>query len=116
MSQPPEKIAPAPSESPTLSPLKRAFLALEQAQTRVAALEAASREPIAVIGIGCRTPGGGSDPESFWSLLRDGVDAISRVPADRMDIDTLYDANPAATGKIATREGGFLGPVDGFDA
>jgi acyl transferase domain-containing protein/NADPH:quinone reductase-like Zn-dependent oxidoreductase/NAD(P)-dependent dehydrogenase (short-subunit alcohol dehydrogenase family)/acyl carrier protein len=116
MSQPPEKVIPAPSESPALSPLKRAFLALEQAQTRVAALEAAAREPIAVIGIGCRTPGGAGDPESFWGLLRDGVDAISRVPADRMDIDALYDANPGATGKIATREGGFLGPVDGFDA
>ncbi len=100
---------------PDLSPLKRAFLALEQAQARVAALEQAHREPIAVIGMGCRVPGGGNDPQSFWRLMREGVDAIGRVPADRWDIDAYYDANPEVPGKIATREGGFIESVDQFD-
>ena len=116
MSQPVDKVVPPVADATALSPLKRAFLALEQAQGRVAALESAAREPIAVIGIGCRVPGGGDDAGSFWNLLRDGVDAVSRVPANRMDIDSLYDADPGVVGKIATREGGFLGAVDGFDA
>ena len=116
MSQPVDKVVPPVADATALSPLKRAFLALEQAQGRVAALESAAREPIAVIGIGCRVPGGGDDAGSFWNLLRDGVDAVSRVPANRMDIDSLYDADPGVVGKIATRQGGFLGAVDGFDA
>ena len=108
--------APPAAASPALSPLKRAFLALEQAQARVAALEAAAREPIAIIGLGCRTPGGAQDGESFWRVMRDGVDAIAPVPAERFDIEDFYDANPEVPGKIATREGGFLGAIDGFDA
>ena len=48
-----------------------------------------AREPIAVIGIGCRFPGGGDDAASLWRLLRDGVDAIGQVPAERWDIDAL---------------------------
>ena len=83
MSQPVDKVVPPVADATALSPLKRAFLALEQAQGRVAALESAAREPIAVIGIGCRVPGGGDDAGSFWNLLREGVDAVSRVPASR---------------------------------
>src|ERR1700722_7661979 len=98
-----------------LSPLKRAFLALEPAQGRGAARGRGAREPIAIIGIGCRVPGGGNDPESFWKLMHDGVDAIARVPADRWDIEAYYDVDPEAPGKIATREGGFLEAVDRFD-
>jgi acyl transferase domain-containing protein/NADPH:quinone reductase-like Zn-dependent oxidoreductase/SAM-dependent methyltransferase/acyl carrier protein len=100
----------------TLSPLKRAFLALEAAQARVAALENAAREPIAIIGLGCRVPGGGRDSASFWRILQGGVDAISRVPRDRWDIEAYFDPDPQAPGKIATREGGFLESIDQFDA
>ncbi len=96
-----------------LSPLKRAYLALEQSHARIAQLEQAAREPIAVIGMGCRVPGA-DDVEGFWRLLRDGVDAISPVPADRWDIDALYDPIPMP-GRIATRQGGFLRRVDEFD-
>ena len=98
---------PPAAASPALSPLKRAFLALEQAQARVAALEGAAREPIAIIGLGCRTPGGAQDGASFWRIMRDGVDTIARVPAERFDIEAFYDANPEVPGKIATREGGL---------
>ncbi|MGQ3004304.1 MAG: beta-ketoacyl synthase N-terminal-like domain-containing protein, partial [Hydrogenophaga sp.] len=52
----------------------------------------------------------------FWRLMRDGVDAIGPTPADRWDMDALYDADPEVPGRIATRQGGFLGPVDQFDA
>lgn len=98
-----------------LSPLKRAFIALEKAQQRVAALENAAREPIAVIGMGCRVPGA-ENPDEFWRLMRGGVDAIGTVPPDRFDIDALFDPDPEATGRIATRNGGFIRNVDQFDA
>jgi acyl transferase domain-containing protein/acyl carrier protein len=108
---------PAPGEpAAALSPLKRAFLALEDAQSRLAAMERAAREPIAVIGLGCRVPGGGNDATSFWNLMRDGVDAIGPVPAERWDADALYDPDPETPGRIATRSGGFIGAVDRFDA
>ncbi|MFQ5794230.1 MAG: SDR family NAD(P)-dependent oxidoreductase [Candidatus Bipolaricaulia bacterium] len=71
-------------------------------------------EPIAIIGMGCRFPGA-KDPEAFWQLLQDGVDAITEVPADRFDIDTVYDPRPAVPGKMRTRWGGFLEQVDQFD-
>ena len=71
-------------------------------------------EPIAIIGIGCRLPGA-KDPESFWQLLRNGVDAITEVPKDRWDIDAFYDPEPGKPGKMSTRWGGFLERVDQFD-
>jgi phthiocerol/phenolphthiocerol synthesis type-I polyketide synthase C len=71
-------------------------------------------EPIAIVGIGCRFPGA-KDPEAFWQLLRDGVEAISEVPSDRWDINAFYDANPGVPGKMSTRWGGFLEHVDLFD-
>lgn len=73
-------------------------------------------DDIAVIGMGCRMPGGVSSPEGFWTLLHDGVDAISEVPADRWDVDTYYDADPDHPGTIVTRYGGFVGDVEQFDA
>lgn len=108
--------APAAADVPALSPLKRAFIALEAAQARVAVLEEAAHAPIAIIGLGCRTPGGVQDADGFWRLMRDEVDAISRVPTDRFDIDALFDADPEVPGKIATREGGFIDRPDEFDA
>ncbi len=73
-------------------------------------------EPIAIIGIGCRLPGA-SDPESYWQLLSNGVDAITEVPADRWNIDAVYDPNPKVPGKMSTRWGGFIEQGAGdFDA
>ncbi len=71
-------------------------------------------EPIAIIGIGCRFPGAAS-VESFWQSLRDGVDAVTEVPAARWDRDAFYDATPGTKGKMCTRWGGFLDQVDEFD-
>ncbi|WP_437873438.1 SDR family NAD(P)-dependent oxidoreductase [Sorangium sp. So ce363] len=72
-------------------------------------------EPIAILGIGCRFPGGVSDPESFWRLLDEGIDVIAEVPRARWDIDALYDPDPDAPGKMMTRRGGFLADIDRFD-
>ena len=74
------------------------------------------KEPIAITGIGCRFPGGIKDPESFWKLLANGIDAITEVPSDRFDIDAFYDPHPGTPGKIVTRFGGFIEDIDEFDA
>ncbi|WP_414590455.1 aminotransferase class III-fold pyridoxal phosphate-dependent enzyme [Anabaena sp. CCY 9614] len=71
-------------------------------------------EPIAIIGIGCRFPKA-NNPESFWKLLHNGVDAIASVPKDRWDVDAFYDPDPTTPGKMNTRWGGFLDQVDQFD-
>ncbi|MBW4696825.1 MAG: polyketide synthase [Aphanocapsa lilacina HA4352-LM1] len=73
-------------------------------------------EPIAIVGMGCRFPGGAENPERFWQLLRDGVDAIGDVPPERWNLADLYDPDPGAPGKTCTRRGGFLEQVDRFDA
>src|SRR5436190_6223453 len=74
-----------------------------------------SREPIAIIGMGCHFPGANS-PEDFWQLLCNEVDAITEVPADRFPIDAFYDPRPGLVGKTVTRWGGFLDGIDQFDA
>ena len=63
-------------------------------------------EPIAIIGMGCRFPGGANSPEAFWDLLCKGTDAIVDVPPDRWDIRRFYD--PDKPGKTYARQGGFL--------
>ncbi len=78
--------------------------------------ESSVRDPIAIVGIGCRFPGGVADPESFWRLLREGTDAITEIPADRFDAGALYREGAPAPGRIGTRWGGFLEGIAGFDA
>ena len=97
-----------------LSAIKLALLA-RQTREQGSELSVLRAEPMAIIGLGCRFPGGES-PEAFWQLLRDGGDAISEVPSDRWDWQQFYDADPAAPGKISSQWGGFLAAVDGFDA
>ena len=74
-----------------------------------------SPESIAIIGIGCRYPGGADTPESFWQVIRDGVDGVTEVPASRWDVKAAYDPDPSAPNKMNTRWGGFLEQVDRFD-
>lgn len=99
-----------------LSPEKQMLLALRKLRARVEELEQARTEPLAVIGLGCRFPGGADSPDAYWRLLQDGVDAVREVPRDRWDIDEYYDADPDAPGRTYSRWGGFLERVDGFDA
>ena len=96
--------------------LRQALDALTKMRVRLEAAERTKAEPIAIVGIGCRFPGGVHDPAGLWALLMSGVDAITEVPADRWDAGDLYDPDPLAAGKASSRWGGFLDDVDGFDA
>ncbi|MDH6142633.1 acyl transferase domain-containing protein/D-arabinose 1-dehydrogenase-like Zn-dependent alcohol dehydrogenase/acyl carrier protein [Kitasatospora sp. GP30] len=83
----------------------------------VIAVATSSDEPIAIVAMSCRFPGGVSTPEELWQLLAAGGDAISAFPTDRgWDLDGGYDADPDKVGTFYTREGGFLADVSRFDA
>ncbi len=96
--------------------LQRALTAIETLQRRLEQSEAVRCEPIAVIGMGCRFPGGAHTPDLFWNLLSQKTDAVGRVPTDRWNADDWYDPDPDVPGRINTRHGAFLEKVDGFDA
>ncbi|MCA9958472.1 MAG: polyketide synthase, partial [Anaerolineales bacterium] len=95
--------------------LRRAYQTLEEMQAKLEQAERTQHEPLAIVGMGCRFPGGANDLESFWQVLVDGLDVITEVPPERWDIDAYYDPDPDAPGKTYTRWGGFLENVDLFD-
>jgi acyl transferase domain-containing protein/SAM-dependent methyltransferase len=99
-----------------LSPLKRAILELREMRAKLEETDRRQREPIAIVGIGLRLPGGARDESSLWQMLENGVDAISEIPRDRWDIDAYYDLDPDKPGKMNTRRGAFITGVDQFDA
>lgn len=103
----------SPSDNKRL--MQKALLELRDLKAKLAAVEEAKREPIAVIGMGCRFPGA-QNPAAFWQLLRDGVDAIGDIPAERWDVDAHYDPDPEVPNKMYVRQGGYLQDVYDFDA
>jgi acyl transferase domain-containing protein/NADPH:quinone reductase-like Zn-dependent oxidoreductase/SAM-dependent methyltransferase/acyl carrier protein len=73
------------------------------------------KDRIAIVGIGCRFPGGVNDTDSFWKLLVEGREAVSDVPPDRWNVERFFDAEPGLPGKSMARRGGFLDEIDQFD-
>ncbi len=107
----------------TAPPDRRAIIteALRKIDDLTARLEIAEQgdtEPIAVVGMGCRLPGGVNDPAQYWRLLKDGGNGIVRVPVDRWNADAHYSEDHSVPGAICNREGGFLTSwrPDEFDA
>ncbi|MDE5123997.1 MAG: polyketide synthase, partial [Trichodesmium sp. St19_bin1] len=98
----------SPEKKEKLSVSRQALLALKEAKSRIEALESTKTEPIAVVGMACRFPGGANSPQKLWQLLSDGVDAITEIPPQRWNVDKYYDPNPETPGKMSTRSGGFL--------
>ncbi|WUJ40978.1 SDR family NAD(P)-dependent oxidoreductase [Streptomyces sp. NBC_00386] len=89
----------------------------EDTAASVSATSADPDEPIAIVAMSCRLPGGASSPEDLWRLVASGGDAISGFPADRgWDVEALYDPEPGTLGKSSTRHGGFLHEAAEFDA
>ena len=78
-------------------------------------MSSSPRDPIAIVGIGCRFPGA-AGPAAFWRLLKNGIHVVGRVPRSRFDADALFDPEPATPGKVSTEWGGFLDHIEDFDA
>ncbi|WP_203685138.1 beta-ketoacyl synthase N-terminal-like domain-containing protein, partial [Actinoplanes siamensis] len=89
--------------------LKRATFELRESRQRVQDLEERAHEPIAIVGMACRLPGGVATPDDFWDLLSAGRDVVGTFPDGRdWDLESLYDPDPGRLGTSYTREGGFL--------
>ncbi|MET8552585.1 type I polyketide synthase, partial [Micromonospora zamorensis] len=101
----------------TLAGHLAALLGTDDIATPETRVTAAANEPIAIVGMACRYPGGVGSPEDLWRLVDTGTDAVSSLPADRgWDLDALYDADPDARGTSYAAAGGFLDGVADFDA
>ncbi|WP_348734211.1 aminotransferase class III-fold pyridoxal phosphate-dependent enzyme [Rheinheimera texasensis] len=98
--------------------LRRAAGQIQKLDADLKASQAQQQSPIAVIGVGCRFPGGANDADAYWQLLADGIDAVGPVPASRFAAEQWFDPQrqPKKTGRSYVRHASFIDDVAGFDA
>ncbi|MBT6274398.1 MAG: acyltransferase domain-containing protein, partial [Chromatiales bacterium] len=103
------------------SSMDDAVAEIERLRTKLSEVEAAATstasqlEPIAIVGMGCRLPGGVNTPEGFWELLASGRDVLRDIPSSRWDVDAYYDPDISVPGKMYVRQGHYLDDIDQFD-
>ena len=95
--------------------LREATLQIRSLRSELETTRQQQSEPIAIIGMACRFPGGADSPEAYWELLRNGVDAITDIPSQRWNVAAHYAPDADAPGKMYTRSGGFINDIDQFD-
>ncbi|ELR97465.1 type I polyketide synthase [Gloeocapsa sp. PCC 73106] len=96
--------------------IKQALITIKQLQKQIKELQNLQNEPIAIISMACRFPGGINNPDDFWQLLLQGRDGITDIPAEHWDADIYYDQHPDSPGKMYTKRGGFIPDLKSFDA
>ena len=98
-----------------MTPMQQAVVALQAQRARIAALERAASEPIAIVGMACRYPADAVSPAAMWDAVRNGRDGSREVPPDRWNIADFYDPTPGRPGKMYVRNGCFISGVDAFE-
>lgn len=95
--------------------LQRSMTTIDRLEAKIAQLEGRRSKPVAIVGTGCRFPGGSTTPEAFWNFVRNGGDAVTEIPKTRWDIDAIFSPDPDAPGRTYARWGAFIDDVEHFD-